>query len=968
VNRWRRLGRQQDRQEWKLLSLERTQSGLHLIITVSGTRRTEHPRLALVERRSDRTVMLPLQKVDAESPTFSADIQLQPGEFETFFSVDTWDAYVFSDADVAGGTPVRYRLRSNFKESESLYTFHRPLRLAAIPYTTVQGNFSIRIRKVTGSAKLVRAQWDGDGVLSVRGYVFGPLVDPAHPEGVRLSVLVRNEWADMERRFPADPVEWVEDTEPASTDAPSGSTSLAFTARIHLAELDLAQLMDHRLEFFLAISDRTESTEERLLPVRQTEVMAFHLDDRTSVVHTRAGAVRIGLGLDGKRPLLYVIPHDLEVEVTAIYARDEAIEIQGQVIRPQVVAPSQGTLVLCRRFSQTRIEFPVEVVGSSFSATLGLQELLRAGLRPGLWELSLALANRSCRLKAWQDGIPNKNQCVRFPRQRVMDAEGVAFAVYPLYIRGNYLAVMARQDARVKSVSRVVLLDGGMSISGKLEFVPPIESPQTVSGTLIVKGEYGAHYELPVRCTLQQAGKSANDFSFTMQTTLTADAFQRIRDGVVHNLHFDSIQCELTFASYRSRFPLNLSPEKVEASLDDRLNRRPRLKRYMDHGRVLAYRALNRLLPMRRQLVVFQSFYGNSYACNPRAIYEEMLRQGRNFQAVWVMKDVHKRLPGSPKLVKPRSSAYFYYMAVAKYFINNGNFPDFYRKRPGAVHVQTWHGTPLKRLGYDVDPSSTAYAENTAPELMNRVRRWDYLVAPNHYTAEILCRAYRYDKQVLEVGYPRNDVFYRPDAAERAREIKRKLAIDEDKQVILYAPTWRDSEHQGKRKNSPFEFRFDFEDFRQRFGHQYVLLLRLHYFDAARMQFLDEGGVVRNVTYYDDIADLYLISDILITDYSSVMFDFANSGRPMIFFTYDLLKYRSVMRGFYFDFEREAPGPLVTNQADLFTAIAEVDRISERYADKYQAFRERFCSLEDGHAAERVIQAVFDGAGKGERA
>ncbi|WP_067927779.1 CDP-glycerol glycerophosphotransferase family protein [Alicyclobacillus shizuokensis] len=975
----------QDKQEWKLIDLEMMSSGWRLWLAPAVDDGADW-ELLLQERHASRTMSLPLMRSDGErlgsGAAYVADIPFIPsgGHGEALFDVDTWDAYVRKGGVVAaGGEAPRWRVRSHLRERESLYAFHRPRRLAAIPYSTVQGNLSIRIRRVNGSAKLVSTAWDGDGVLVLNGYVFGPLVDPNEPKRVHLSLVVRNEAATAEYAFAAKPVPWIEEGDAMSTAAaesragrepiarvvdyapPSAASSLAFTARIPMGALDLAGLMDQRLEFFVSVG---QSDDERLLPLRQREGGPAALDRRNPIVHTHLGAVRCELLLDGMRPFVRLVPHDLEAEVEAVYARDGVIQILGRVLRP---AGHSGAAQLClrRRDSQAGMAVPVVVEDGRFNVRLTPSGLLRDGLRPGLWDLSLSAQGRACRLRSWQDGIAHKNQLVRFPCQR-FTLDGQAYAVYPLYTRGDYLAVRVRPDVRVKSVLCVEARKTGLTLRVRLEVFPPVEGVDQVTGVLTVRCKYGKVLRIPVACSLQRVGQTSN-FQAVLMTTLSAGEFAAIHDDVVRNLHFDSVECVLEFPSHQSRFPITLSPDAVVSSFDDRLDRRPRLRRVFDRLRVLFYRAANRVLPVRSDLIVFQSYYGNSYACNPRAIYEQMLRQGRRFRAVWVMKDLNKRLPGSPRLVKPRSTAYFYYMARAKYFINNGNFPDFYRKRRGTVHVETWHGTPLKRLGYDVDPGSTAYKENTAPELLSRVRRWDYLVAPNPYTAEILCRAYRYDKAVLEVGYPRNDVFYRPDAARRAQEIRRRLDIPETKRIILYAPTWRDSEHQGQQRHAPYEFRFDLDDFKREFGHDYVLLLRLHYFDAQRMQWIDDSGIVRNLTYYDDIADLYLISDLLITDYSSVMFDFANSGRPMIFFTYDLLAYRSVMRGFYFDLEEQAPGPLVRTEAELFAAIRQVDEWSIRYQDKYDAFRRRFCSLEDGGAARRVIEAVFDDVGKGGR-
>jgi CDP-glycerol glycerophosphotransferase len=212
---------------------------------------------------------------------------------------------------------------------------------------------------------------------------------------------------------------------------------------------------------------------------------------------------------------------------------------------------------------------------------------------------------------------------------------------------------------------------------------------------------------------------------------------------------------------------------------------------------------------------------------------------------------------------------------------------------------------------------------------------------------------------MLDVGYPRNDIFYQEDIDVKIIDIKKRLNIPLDKKVILYAPTWRDYEFHNGNHLKPYEFKFDLQTFKDRFGDDYVLLLRLHYRDANRIKVHGFEDFIYNVSSYDDIQELYLISNLLITDYSSVMFDFANLSRPIIFFTYDLKRYGSQVRGFYFNFRKEAPGPIVTNEYKLFDAIENIIPLQEQYSIKYEKFKEKFCHWEDGQASKRTIEAVF---------
>ena len=271
--------------------------------------------------------------------------------------------------------------------------------------------------------------------------------------------------------------------------------------------------------------------------------------------------------------------------------------------------------------------------------------------------------------------------------------------------------------------------------------------------------------------------------------------------------------------------------------------------------------------------------------------------------------------------------------------------------------METWHGTPLKKLVFDMEDVTTAsplYKE----QFYIQTRSWDYLVAPNQFSEDIFRRAFMYDGQMLESGYPRNDILYREDKEQLMGQIKSELGIPEDKKVILYAPTWRDDEFYGHAQYK-FTLKLDLEQMKRELGKEYVVILRTHYFIADFLDLSQYEGFAWNLSKYDDIARLYLISDILITDYSSVFFDYANLRRPMLFFTYDLEKYRSVLRGFYMDVEEELPGPMLFETEEIIGSIRRIDEVNEEYQEKYDRFCKKYCSWEDGHATEKVVHVVF---------
>jgi CDP-glycerol glycerophosphotransferase len=235
--------------------------------------------------------------------------------------------------------------------------------------------------------------------------------------------------------------------------------------------------------------------------------------------------------------------------------------------------------------------------------------------------------------------------------------------------------------------------------------------------------------------------------------------------------------------------------------------------------------------------------------------------------------------------------------------------------------------------------------------------RWDYLLSPNTFTTGILKDAFRgFDGEILELGYPRNDALSAPDRdAVRAR-VRRELGIEDGRTAVLYAPTWRDDAVH-ERNSAGFALALDVDEFARRLGDDHVLLTRLHFLVAAQLG--QQGPCVRDVSDFEDIRELYLAADVLVTDYSSVMFDFAVTGKPILYYVYDLEFYRDELRGFYFDFEPEAPGPLCRTTGELLAALEDLEGVRRTYRDRYAAFQARYNHLDDGQASSRVVERVF---------
>jgi len=366
--------------------------------------------------------------------------------------------------------------------------------------------------------------------------------------------------------------------------------------------------------------------------------------------------------------------------------------------------------------------------------------------------------------------------------------------------------------------------------------------------------------------------------------------------------------------------------------------------------------------------VMFGAYNGRSYVCSPKAVYEYMVKASRfeDYSFIWMFDepDKYRFLEEDPrtKVVKSGSAECEIYLHIAKYWILNFRALDHWKPRKKQVYVQCWHGTPLKRLGYDITNSDNAM--NSINEIREKYRndakRFDYMISPCDFVTQKFTSAWNLEEfgksdSVLEVGYPRND-FLNTYSAKDAERIKKKLCIENnDKKIILYAPTWRDNQHDAV-KGYVYDNPVDFDYIREKLSSYYIILFRAHYLVADSFDFDEYEGFIYDVSSYDDINELYIIADQLITDYSSVFFDYAILGRPMIFYMYDMEEYRDEMRGFYIDVN-QLPGPIVKTEKDLVKAVQEA--YEQMDIEQITAFNREYNSLNDGHAAERLVDAVI---------
>lgn len=372
------------------------------------------------------------------------------------------------------------------------------------------------------------------------------------------------------------------------------------------------------------------------------------------------------------------------------------------------------------------------------------------------------------------------------------------------------------------------------------------------------------------------------------------------------------------------------------------------------------YWVMRTVLPVKKNLILFESNVGRNYTGNPKAIYECLVEKGLTdkYDCIFSFENTAISVPGNAKKVKRLRLQYFYYMARAGVWVSDSRFPEFIKKRKAVIYIQTWHGTPLKKLALDLDSihmdgesSLEAYKE----KFRANSHTWDYLISQNQFSTEVFTRCFDFHKNMLEYGYPRNDVLFRNNNKEQITALKKQYGIPLNKKVLLYAPTWRDNEFYGDNRYK-FSQALDYDKLTKALSDEYVVLVKCHYLVQDSIDFEKYSGFLYSFDSKTDIAELYLIADALITDYSSVMFDYSLLKRPMFFFAYDVKEYKDELRGFYFDYFSEIPGPISETTEELVSQIIHYKE--DEWKDRYGAFSEKFNTFDKGNASDRVVELI----------
>ncbi|MGC3021722.1 bifunctional glycosyltransferase/CDP-glycerol:glycerophosphate glycerophosphotransferase [Brevibacterium sp. FAM 24630] len=349
----------------------------------------------------------------------------------------------------------------------------------------------------------------------------------------------------------------------------------------------------------------------------------------------------------------------------------------------------------------------------------------------------------------------------------------------------------------------------------------------------------------------------------------------------------------------------------------------------------------------------FESFGGNTISGSPKEIDRAVASLYPAIQRIWSVRDLSVPVPEGARPVVVGSKEWMRCLATSEVLINNNNFPHYFRKANGQKYIQTWHGTPLKRIGNHV-PGSNLSLRYRALMQKEAENEWDLLLVQSPWAAEQLAEAFGYDGPIFAKGYPRNDSLNDSSRVESARHrVKSLYGIDENQTVILYAPTWRDNlkDHTGRYSRIDY---LDINSTAKALGGSYTILYRGH----ANSVFADQkplpAGAI-DVSLHPDVNELISASDMLLTDYSSIMFDYVVTGKPIGFIAPDLRQYRDSIRGFYFDFETVSPGPILKDAPSVLRWIENGGHAGGHNSERYIRFVDAFAPFDDGQATNRLF-------------
>lgn len=332
---------------------------------------------------------------------------------------------------------------------------------------------------------------------------------------------------------------------------------------------------------------------------------------------------------------------------------------------------------------------------------------------------------------------------------------------------------------------------------------------------------------------------------------------------------------------------------------------------------------------------------------NPKAIYDYIKNNNKHeFRTIWaVSRKTDISMLEKKDFVYYKTIKYFFHMSTAKYWIRSQSIGSIIKKKENQIYIQTWHGNgPMKKMGYDL-----AINENVC---INHIDEWDYYIAMNELDDKVIRSSTRYNKQSLILGSACTDtILQRSKNKKYCKGIREKLNIKQNKKIVLYAPTFREEDLEKDVVDLNLLSLKEIED--------YIFLIRLHPLikDKVNKNIFDDSFI--DVCNYPDASEILAITDILISDYSSIIYEYAVLNRPIIFYAYDINKYQKE-RGFYIDYYNDLPGPIVYSEEELYDLIKNIDKIEKQYKKKIQQFNKRFNKLNDGNVSKRIVEKIIN--------
>lgn len=365
---------------------------------------------------------------------------------------------------------------------------------------------------------------------------------------------------------------------------------------------------------------------------------------------------------------------------------------------------------------------------------------------------------------------------------------------------------------------------------------------------------------------------------------------------------------------------------------------------------------LFRFLPIWNDVVLFESFIGKNVNDSPKAIFDYMKKTGTNRKLVWVVDAPEKYEIDGAIVIRRLSPKYYIYIARAKYIVNNSRMPNFFVKRKEQVYVQTWHGTPLKKLVFDMETNVMpgTNKESYLKNFKNEVDNWDYLVSPNSYSTEKFKSAFKFEKEFLEVGYPRNEYLHTYTEEDRTN-LRSKFGLGVDDIAILYTPTYRDSKNNG-RASYYQELELDLEKLDATTNVK--VFLRVHYLISEAIDVSKYKNII-DVSSYPSINDLFIASDALLNDYSSTMFDYLALDKPLILFPYDLSEYKNDIRGFYMEYS-QLPGEVIDGTDRLIEIANNLRSYHAIWKEDLSEFKQQMVLDSEKEASKLIVKKMFN--------